>query len=120
MQVQIKTPNFHTVQRQTTLRRATWLRQDIVATAMELIRQALGSYGQSIRTLTVTAGGLVPADEAAEQLDMFGESEAAERREAVEDALTEIRRKHGKQSIQLGYYDNPEIGTGQKKKPPTK
>ena len=112
VQVQIKDPNFRTVQRQCTLRRATWLRQDIIEAAMSLIRAACG-FGASIRTLTITAAGLVAEGESEEQLDMFRESESAtDKREAVEDALTAIRRKHGKGSIRLGCYRNDEIGTG--------
>ena len=112
IQVQIKDPNFRTVQRQCTLRRATWLRQDIIENAMELIRRACG-FGASIRTLTVTAAGLVAPGETEEQLDMFAAAEgsAADKREAVEDAMTSILAKHGKGSISLGCYRNSEIGT---------
>jgi DNA polymerase-4 len=111
VQVQVKDPNFRTVQRQCTLRRATWLRQDIIESAMSLIRAACG-FGASIRTLTITATGLVATGESEEQLDMFAEgADATDKREAVEDALTAIRRKHGKGSIHLGCYRNDEIGT---------
>ena len=113
VQVQVKDPNFRTVQKQCTLRRATWLRQDIIEAAMGLIRTACG-FGSSIRSLTITAAGLVAEGESEEQLDMFCEGESiADKREAVEDALTAIRRKHGKGSIRLGCYRNDEIGTGE-------
>ena len=115
VQVQIKTPNFNTVQRQCTLRRATWLQRDLVDNAMTLIKSAMGGYGSSIRTLTVTASGLVAPGETEEQLDIFSAQESGEdRREAVEDAVARIRTKHGKGSIVLGCYDNPEIGTDHK------
>lgn len=112
IQVQIKNPDFKTVQKQCTLRRATWLRQDITETAMELIRVSHG-FGASIRALTVTASGLVVSGETEEQLDIFSAMEAPQsgKREAVEKALTDIRCKHGRASIHLGCYDNPEIGT---------
>ncbi len=115
IQVQIKDPDFKTVQRQCTLRRATWLRQDITEHAMELIRQARG-FGASIRALTVTAAGLVHSGETEEQLDMFSAMEAPknDKREAVEKALTDIRGRHGRASIHLGCYDNPEIGVHHK------
>ena len=118
IQVQIKDPNFRTVQRQCTLRRATWLRQDIIENAMDLIRRACG-FGASIRTLTVTASGLVAPGETEEQLDMFAAAEggSADKREAVEDAMTSILRKHGKGSISLGCYRNAEIGTGEREEP---
>jgi DNA polymerase-4 len=112
VQVQIKDPNFHTVQRQTTLPHATWLRREIIDAAMELIRTARG-FGAPIRTLTVTASGLVPPGETEEQLDIFNLTpEQPSKKEAVEDALHEIRKKLGKNSITLGLYENPEIGTG--------
>ena len=110
VQVQIKTPDFRVVQRQCTLRRATWLRVDLISNAMELIRAAVG-YGTAIRTLTVTAAGLVPPGETEEQLDIFSPvGDTPSKQEAVEDALAEIHRKHGKASISLGYFQNPDIG----------
>ncbi len=110
VQVQIKTPDFRTVQRQCTLKKATWLRVDLIAHAMDLIRAAVG-YGTAIRTLTVTAAGLVPPGETEEQLDIFSPTEdTPDKKEAVEGALAAIRHKHGKQSISLGLYQNPEIG----------
>ena len=110
VQVQIKTPDFRVVQRQCTLRRATWLRVDLIAHAMDLIKAAVG-YGTAIRTLTVTASGLVPPGETEEQLDIFSSPTGEPtKQEAVEDALAAIHRKHGSASISLGYFQNPEIG----------
>lgn len=110
VQVQIKTPDFRTVQKQCTLKRATWLRVDLIANAMALIRAAVG-YGTAIRALTVTASGLIPPGEAEEQLDIFSNASATpSREERVEGALSEIRRKHGTGSISLGLFDNDEIG----------
>ena len=114
IQVQIKDPNFKTLQRQCTLKRATWLQRDIVKYAMELIQKSCG-FGASIRTLTITAAGLVAEGDTEEQLDMFsaaGENAAA-KNESVEDAMSAIRRKHGKGSIHLGCYRNDEIGTAE-------
>ena len=115
IQVQIKDPDFKTVQRQCTLRRATWLRQDITEQAMELIRQARG-FGASIRALTVTASGLVVSGDTEEQLDMFSalSETQTDKREAMEKAMADIRGKHGRASIHLGCYDNPDIGVHHK------
>lgn len=117
IQVQIKDPNFRTVQKQCTLKRATWLRQDITATAMELIRIAVG-YGTSIRALTVTAAGLVRSGETEEQLDMFTDalSNGHEKQETLEKAMADIRQKHGNTSIYLGCYESAEIGTDKRRK----
>ena len=93
VQVQIKDPEFAVVQRQTTLKRATWLRTEIIDTAMSLIRAA-GGMGKMIRALTVTATGLVADDEAEEQLDIFAVADgSAEKKENVEGTLHEIRRR---------------------------
>ncbi len=106
VQVQIKDPDFHTVQRQTTLPEATWLRREITETALSLIRAA-GGFGRPIRTLTITATGLVGAGEAEEQLDVFSvlDDDRGEKQEAVEGAMDEIRRRFGRGSIKLGCYD---------------
>ena len=111
IQVQIKDPNFRTVQRQTTLRRATWLQQEISEHAMELIRAAVG-FGASIRALTITAAGLVVSGETEEQLDIFSTLEKTnDKQESVEKTMADIRGKHGHASIRLGCYENAEIGT---------
>ena len=117
VQVQIKDPNFRTVQKQCTLKRATWLRQEITATAMELIRIAVG-YGASIRALTVTASGLVMPGDTEEQLDMFSDAllDGHEKQETVEKAMADIRQKHGRASIRLGCYESAEIGTDKRRK----
>ncbi len=108
VQVQIKDPEFAVVQRQTTLKRATWLRSEMIDTAMSLIR-SVGGFGKMIRALTVTAAGLVADDEAEEQLDIFSLADhGADKRESVEGTLHEIRRRFGKGSIRLGYYKKPD------------
>ena len=108
VQVQVKSPDFRTVQRQCTLKRATWLQRELVDRAMELIKEANG-YGNMIRALTVTAAGLVGSDETEEQLDMFAtELEGKSKQEGVEDALFAIRQKFGKGSIRLGCHQKPD------------
>ena len=113
VQVQVKSPDFHTVLRQKTLSRATWLRRDLLETAMDLIKQANG-YGNMIRALTVTASGLVGPDEAEEQIDMFTSTLDLDgnKKENVEDAMHAIRKRFGKSSIQLGLYPRPDGDEG--------
>ena len=118
VQVQIKLPDFRTVQRQRTRDKATWLRQDIIADVMTLIRESTGTR-TPIRAITVGVAGLVPPDEVTEQLDMFGggSTEKDEKKEAVEEALGNIRGKFGKNSIRLGCFENKEIGIVGTEKP---
>ena len=111
VQVQVKTPDLHTVGRQKTLKRATWLRRDILDTAMDLIKQASG-YGNMIRALTVTVSGLVGSAEAEEQIDLFCAPAAEDKRESVEDALHAIRQRFGSSSIKLGLYPSPDGDKG--------
>ncbi len=114
VQVQVKSPDFRTVQRQTTLRKATWLRQDLIETAMRLIKECNG-YGNYIRSITVTATGLVAPNETEEQLDIFSAEALPDRRESVEETMHRLRQKFGRDSIRLGCYENKEIGTDKEK-----
>ena len=118
VQVQIKLPDFRTVQRQRTRGKATWLRQDIIADVMALIRESTGTR-TPIRAITVGVSGLIAPDEVTEQLDMFGGggAEKDEKKEAVEQALGTIRGKFGKDSIRLGIFENKEIGIAEPQKP---
>ena len=111
VQVQIKDPNFRTVQKQCTLRSSTWLCQELSETAMALIKSSYG-LSRPIRALTLTASSLVPCDEVHEQLDIFGEGGGDPKQEALEDAMADIRKKFGKGSIHLGAYENKELGIG--------
>ena len=116
VQIQIKDPNFRTVQRQCTLRRATWLQQELVEHAMKLIADSVG-LGASIRALTLTAAGLVAPGETEEQLDIFSAAAPQDdKKENVEKTIADIRGKHGRGSIRLGCYENAEIGTDKSRK----
>jgi len=111
VQVQVKSPDFKVVQRQCTLRRATWLQRELLENAMALIKAANG-YGNMIRALTVTASGLVGPEGTEEQLDMFSVADGrAEKQEGVEDTMHAIRARFGKKSICLGCYPRPDGDT---------
>ncbi|MBE6580199.1 MAG: DNA polymerase IV [Ruminococcaceae bacterium] len=108
VQVQVKSPDFKVVQKQCTLRRATWLQRDLLENAMALIKAANG-YGNMIRALTVTAAGLVGPEGTEEQLDMFSVADGkVEKQEGVEDTMHAIRARFGKKSIRLGCYQRPD------------
>ncbi len=73
-----------------------------------------------IRALTVGVSGLLPANEAGEQMDLFdflASSDAAkpsrakrEKQEKLEAAVDSIRRRFGSTMITLGNQQNEEIG----------
>ena len=119
VQLTIRDADFHTIQRQKKLNAPTWLMSDIVREATALAR-ANWTAGRQIRMLTVTVSGLVAPDATARQLTLFDEpsTEAQdEKREKLEAALLEIRRKKGVDSIYLGLYDERELGLTNRKPP---
>lgn len=117
VQVTIRDPEFHNIQRQRKLDAPTWLQSDIIKTAVELVN-ANWKSGTRIRMLTVTVSGLVPPDMVAQQLTMFDEPAddvRHEKQEKLEEALLTIRRKKGVDSIYRGVYDQSELGVTNRK-----
>lgn len=118
VQVTIRDPNFHTIQRQRKLNDPTWLLSDIISAAMELVSENRKS-GMRIRMLTVTVSGLVHPNMISQQMSLFDEPTAAdrnERQEKLEAALLDIRRKKGIDSIYRGMYDERELGVSNRKR----
>lgn len=119
IEVKIKAPSLHTISRQTTLDHSTFLQHEILEIAEQLVRThwKIGPAAP-IRALTVGVTHLVPADEITEQLSLFDLGLAApeekkvdrERQERLEAAVDQLRRKHGKNTITLGFMDNDDIG----------
>ena len=114
--VQIKRPTLEVIQRQTTLGHYTWLQQEIRDVAMKLTAEHWKA-GDPIRAITVGVAGLVPANEATEQLDLFdllGAPEESgklrEKQDKVEAAMDALRRKMGDTVVTLGVQRNEEIG----------
>ena len=117
--VQIKTPQLTVISRQVSLDHYTWLLHEIRDIAMKLIRDNW-QIGNPIRAITVGVSRLVPADEAAEQLDLFDlVSDPAppghakrdrERQDRMEAAVDSLRQKMGTTAVTLGLQRNEEIG----------
>ena len=115
--VQIKTPQLVTISRQVSLNHFTWLEHEIRDVAMQLI-EANWRIGDPIRSITVGVNRLVPANEAAEQLDLFdmigndGQKGSVdrERQDKMEAAVDALRRKMGSTAVTLGVHQNDEIG----------
>ncbi len=100
VQLQIRDPYFKTISRQKPLKNPTDLSRELADEAMELCRVSWNP-NVPIRMLTVTAQNLVTAQEAGEQLDLFGEQEPQhrEKQERLERAMDQIRDKYGSDSI---------------------
>lgn len=98
--IAVRDPNFHDISRQKPLTVPTYLAREITGTAMELLRQSWNPRSP-VRALTVTAQHLLPADQAAEQLDLLtpGASSQREKVEKIERAMDGIRSKYGKGAI---------------------
>ncbi len=102
VQVTIRDPQFQDLCRRKKLCAPTCVSRDLSAAALALIA-ASWNPGAPIRALTVTALGLVPAEEAGEQLDLFAADAAPrrEKREKLERAVDEIRKKYGRTAISI-------------------
>lgn len=118
VQLTIRDTDFHTIQRQRKLATPTWLQSDIISTAQSLATENWRN-GMRIRMLTVTVSGLVEPDMVSQQMTLFdepGETERNEKQEKLEQALLNIRRKKGVDSIYRGMYDERELGVSNRKK----
>lgn len=97
VQVSVRSPAFQTISRQKGCAAPTNVSRDITGTAMELL-QVCWSWSSPVRAITVTAGGLLPEEEAGEQLDLF-HPEAARRREkqeTLEKTMDQLKERYGK------------------------
>ena len=83
--------------RQAKLNRPTANTLDIWETAMELFRRHHTSR-EPVRSLSVKASGLTPADGVV-QLSLFPEEQKAQRRADIDRTLDKIRSKYGYHSI---------------------
>lgn len=112
VQVQIRDPEFKTIQRQRKLDHPTYLQKEITEVAMELILENW-DFSHPIRLLGVSGNDLVPSDtEDFEQISLFEKKEKidTEKQGKLEDAMAEIREKYGTSSIKFGYMEDKELG----------
>ena len=97
----IRDPDFHDISRQTRLDTPTYLGRELARSAMALADQCW-SMDRPVRALTVTAIYLIPAEEAAAQLELWDapRQHQRERRERLEQTMDAIRAKYGGRAIQ--------------------
>lgn len=107
VQVTIKDPDLHSIQRQEKLASPTNLAKDITDKAMEIIRRSW-NMKNPIRMLTVTGGGIVP-ENGAEQISFFDETKNP-KRESLEKTIDAIRDKYGKDAVQNAHIMGNDLG----------
>ncbi len=107
VQVTIKDPDLHSIQRQEKLDRPTNLAKDITDKAMEIMRRSW-NMKNPIRMLTVTGGGIVD-ENAAEQISFFDKAKNP-KQENLEKTLDSIREKYGKDAVQNANIIKNDIG----------
>ena len=110
VQVHIKDPSLKTISRQAALARPTRLQRELYRAAMALIL-AHWQPGAPIRALTITGAGVVPDQEVYEQLSLLDDGQEGRRRqERLEEAVYQLRLKHGPGVIAMGLPPDEELG----------
>ncbi len=110
--VSIKDDMLDVIQRQRPLLQPTDIGGEIADTAYAITMSAWG-VGKPIRTITVTATGLVKGGMLADQMDMFSvkdNDEVRSKRRMMEKTVDDIRRRYGGASLVRGVGIDSDIG----------
>lgn len=116
VQVQIKTPQLHTISRQVKLDHYTFLQHEIAEEVHRLIKRNWPPMTPSapIRAITVGVTQLIAADQVSEQLSIFdsenAKAKSREKQERLEAAVDELRKKLGDEVITLGLRRGETLG----------
>lgn len=97
------------ITRQRRIKCPTDISSEISESAYALYRESWNP-NRAIRMITVTAYGLVDADEVAEQITFFDDGNRREKSRKLEKTIDEIRERFGKKSIENGSVINNDIG----------
>lgn len=109
--IYVRNNQLYWQQHQTRLANPTQSWRDLAQTAYSLFRGKY-TWQYPIRSLTITARQLLPAD-APRQTDLFFDQEALEKQEKLENTIFDIRRRFGKNAVTLaGLMDNKKIPGG--------
>lgn len=108
VQVALRSPEFKTVSRQKAAPSPTNVSRVIGQCAMELIEGAW-SWTAPLRAMTITAAGLLPEEEAGEQMDLFAPQAAwqRQRQEKLERAMDQLRDRYGDGVIGYASHQTP-------------
>ena len=110
--VSVKDEELRVSGRQRALSRSTDIGNDIANTALEIISE-WWSQGKPIRTITLTALGLVRRENLGEQIDMFSDPDGEltrEKKRKSEETVDKIRQKYGRGAIVRGSVLDNKIG----------
>ena len=102
VQVALRSPEFKTVSRQKKTEAPTNVSREIIRCAVELI-EGCWSWTAPVRAITITAQGLLPEDEAGDQMDLFAPQASAkrEKQEKLERTMDQIRARYGRDMIRF-------------------
>lgn len=96
LQVAIRSPDFRTVSRQAQLEGPTNVSRVFLGCAMDLVT-GCWTWSAPVRAIRLTVSGVLPEEEAGEQLDLFAPASAARRRrqEKLERTMDALRARYG-------------------------
>ncbi len=110
IQLQLKDSQLKVISRQKPLECATALSAELTEGAIRLLRTVYDGH-TAIRTITVTAASLIPAEEAAQQLSFFdSQPQKREKLRRLETAIDSVREKYGRSAISTGSVIGNDIG----------
>ena len=102
VQVALRSPEFKTVSRQKKTDAPTNVSREIIRCAMELI-EGCWSWSAPVRAITITAQGLLPEDQAGDQMDLFAPQASAkrEKQEKLERTMDQLRERYGRDMLRF-------------------
>lgn len=99
VQIQIKTPQFKTIQRQTTTTKPVSTARELKEIAMQIIKDNW-DMSSPIRLLGVTGANLVASDESCEQLTLFDSPQTNYKKvEKLETTIEKLKQRFGENSL---------------------
>jgi DNA polymerase-4 len=113
--VQIKSPDFKSVQKQKALDFSTDVSSEIREVAMELISH-FWNFKSPIRSITITGTNLV-SGKSERQISFFGDTTDYKRLSSIDQTMDKIRKKYGSSSINFASIVQNDLGieTGNQK-----
>ncbi|MBR5543728.1 MAG: DNA polymerase IV [Oscillospiraceae bacterium] len=99
----VRDPAFRTTSRQMTLPFPTHLESEITKSCLDLYIKYYAEKGKPVRMLTVTVSSLISEDLAGgDQLSLLDDGSDNEKRESIELAIDNIRKKFGRDAMTKG------------------